>query len=320
MNDYDVIIPTRNQSKYLNDSINSVIEQSILPNEIIIINDNSNDNTFKVCVEIFKKKKFVNYKIINNSETLGPAKSRNIGIRQAKSKFIAFLDSDDYWEKTKIEKQFEKFNKPNFSNLGVIYTSHNFMINNNLVHHHNRSQKASYNGFLYYKLLSGNIISGSCSSALCKREVFEKCGYFSENSEDYFIEDWDLWQRISKKFNFDFVDENLLTIRIHKQNRSMEKNNDIDNALVRVFNKNKRIKNLSKNLIRKLDNNILTYSVRPIFIDDYYKKKWINIIKKLIKLFLYFLINFEIKQALRLLKISSYFFVKKILKIGKSNA
>ena len=108
INDYSVIIPTKNQSIYLEDSINSVLNQTIYPREIILINDNSEDDTLQKCESIFKNRNFKNFKILNNQVSLGPAKSRNIGIMNNKSEFIAFLDSDDYWEKTKIEEQFKK--------------------------------------------------------------------------------------------------------------------------------------------------------------------------------------------------------------------
>ena len=313
INDYSVIIPTKNQSIYLEDSINSVLSQTISPREIIIINDNSEDDTLQKCEIIFENRNFKNFKIFNNQVSLGPAKSRNIGIMNNKSEFIAFLDSDDYWEKTKIEEQFKKFEKPNFLNLGIVYTSHNFLINNKIRSNFNNSQIAKYRGYLFYKLLTGNYVSGSCSSVLCKKEVFEICGNFSENNKDFYIEDWELWTRISKKFNFDFVDKKLLTIRIHDENRSSITSYNIDKALIKTFTQNRENSFLNKQSLKKLDEEIFSYNIKFIFFDDYKGKNWKGITKSGILLSWKYFKSFQFKHLLLFIKISIKILIKKFI-------
>ena len=312
--DYSVIIPTKNQSIYLEDSINSVLNQTISPREIILINDNSEDDTLQRTEVIFKNRNFKNFKIFNNQVSIGPAKSRNIGIINNKSDFIAFLDSDDYWEKTKIEEQFKIFEKPNFLNLGIVYTSHNFLIDNKIHSNFNNSQIAKYRGYLFYKLLTGNYISGSCSSVLCKKKVFEICGYFSENKEDFYIEDWELWTRISKKFNFDFVDKKLLTIRIHNKNRSSMTGYSIDRALVKTFYKNKEYSFLTNKALKKLDEQIFSYTIKSTFFDDYKEKNWMRITKSVFLLIRKYLITFQFKKLIHLIRISISILIKENFK------
>ena len=309
-NDYSVIIPTKNQSIYLEDSIHSVINQTVSPREVILINDNSEDDTLEKCKIIFENLNFKKFRIFSNQVSLGPAKSRNIGIMHNKSKFIAFLDSDDYWEKTKIEEQFKKFNNPNFLNLGVVYTSHNFLINNEIDPNFNNSQNAKYNGYLFYKLLTGNYISGSCSSVLCKKEVFEVCGNFSENEDDFYVEDWELWTRISKKFNFDFIDKKLLTIRVHDKNRSSETSYQVDKALVKTFNQNKKNSLLPKKTLKQLDDEIFSYNIKSIFFDDYRGKNWKGVVKSAVILNFKYLRSFQLKEAVLFFKISIKIFIK----------
>ena len=311
--DYSVIIPTKDQSIYLEDSINSVLNQTISPREIILINDNSEDDTLQKSEIIFKNRNFKNFKILNNQVSLGPAKSRNIGIMNNKSEFIAFLDSDDYWEKTKIEEQFKKFEKPNFLNLGIVYTSHNFLINNKIRSNFNNSQIAKYRGYLFYKLLTGNYVSGSCSSVLCKKEVFEICGYFSENKEDFYIEDWELWTRIAKKFNFDFVDKKLLTIRIHNKNRSSTTSYDIDKALIKTFTQNKENRLLTKQALKILDDEIFSYNIKSIFFDDFRGKNWMGVTRSAILLSWKYFKTFQFKQLILFFKVSIKIFIKKII-------
>ena len=312
-NDYTVVIPTKNQSIYLKDSINSVINQTVSPKEIIIINDNSEDRTIEECEIIFKNKNFENFRIFNNHVSLGPAKSRNIGIMNNKSKFIAFLDSDDYWENTKIEEQFKKFENPNFLNLGIVYSSHNFLINNKIRRNFNNSQNAKYNGYLFYKLLTGNYISGSCSSVLCKREVFEICGNFSENENHFYVEDWELWTRISKKFNFDFIDKKLLTIRVHDKNRSLETSYEVDKALVKTFSQNKKHEFLNKRMLQKLDEEIFSYNIKSIFFDDYRGKNWKGVFKSAFILNFKYLKSLQFKEAILFFKISVKIFIKRFI-------
>lgn len=311
--DYSVIIPTKDQSIYLEDSINSVLNQTISPREIILINDNSEDDTLQRSETIFKNRNFKNFKILNNHVSLGPAKSRNIGIMNNKSEFVAFLDSDDYWEKTKIEEQFKKFEKPNFLNLGIVYTSHNFLINNKIRSNFNNSQIAKYRGYLFYKLLTGNYVSGSCSSVLCKKEVFEICGNFSENKEDFYIEDWELWTRISKKFNFDFVDKKLLTIRIHNKNRSSTTSYDIDKALIKTFTQNKENRHLTKQALKILDDEIFSYNIKSIFFDDFRGKNWMGVTRSAILLIWKYFKTFQFKQLILFSKVSIKIFIKKII-------
>ena len=311
--DYSVIIPTKDQSIYLEDSINSVLNQTISPREIILINDNSEDDTLQKSEIIFKNRNFKNFKILNNQVSLGPAKSRNIGIMNNKSEFVAFLDSDDYWEKTKIEEQFKKFEKPNFLNLGIVYTSHNFLINNKIRSNFNNSQIAKYRGYLFYKLLTGNYVSGSCSSVLCKKEVFEICGNFSENKEDFYIEDWELWTRIAKKFNFDFVDKKLLTIRIHNKNRSSTTSYDIDKALIKTFTQNKENRVLTKQALKILDDEIFSYNIKSIFFDDFRGKNWMGVTRSAILLSWKYFKTFQFKQLILFFKVSIKIFIKKII-------
>lgn len=307
---YTVIIPTKDQEKYLTDSISSVLNQSIKPTKVIIINDCSKDNTEEECNRIFNVNNFKDYKIINNSQSIGPARSRNIGISESNTQYIAFLDSDDFWEKNKIEEQLKIFDQPNFLNLGVVYTSHNFLINGELKSNYNESQIAKFRGYLYYKLLSGNYISGSCSSVLCDRKVFEECGNFSEDNKNFLIEDWELWLRISKKFNFDFVNKELLTIRIHSDNRSFQERSKIDKILVKIFNKHRNFKNLSKKTIEKLDDNIFSYQIKSTFVNDYEQSRWFQVILKILKIGMTYIIKLQFKNFYRLCRVSLNVFIK----------
>lgn len=100
-----VIMAVYNTEKYLDESIKSVLNQTFSNFELIIINDNSKDNSLK----IIQKYQQIDKRIIllNNSENIGPAASRNEGIKISKSKYIAILDSDDISLPKRLESQYE---------------------------------------------------------------------------------------------------------------------------------------------------------------------------------------------------------------------
>lgn len=98
-----VIIPTYNSAKYLTSTIESVLEQSYKELEIIIVDDVSYDHTEVLVSELQKQDSRIIY--IKLKQNSGAAIARNIGIENSKGRFIAFLDSDDLWDRYKIEKQ-----------------------------------------------------------------------------------------------------------------------------------------------------------------------------------------------------------------------
>lgn len=93
-----VIIPTYNRSSWLIDCIESVVQQTSLADEIILIDDGSTDNT----AEIVKKYPSVYYHFQKNK---GPSAARNAGAKIAKGEWLAFLDSDDKWTPQKLQWQ-----------------------------------------------------------------------------------------------------------------------------------------------------------------------------------------------------------------------
>ena len=106
MNDISIIVPIYNAEKYLNKCIDSILNQTKKELEIILINDGSTDNTEKL-IKSYKDKRIKYFKNTNH----GIGYTRNFGIDKATSKYIMFLDSDDYLEKTACEKLFNKIEK-----------------------------------------------------------------------------------------------------------------------------------------------------------------------------------------------------------------
>lgn len=107
MKKISVIIPVHNVDKYLEQCLDSVVEQTIFKDlEIICINDASTDNSLNILNEYSKK--YENIKVINFEINKGVSVARNVGIVEASSEYIAFLDSDDFIEKEMYEEMYKK--------------------------------------------------------------------------------------------------------------------------------------------------------------------------------------------------------------------
>ena len=120
MKKVSIIVPVYNSSKYLNECINSIINQTYKNLEIIIVNDNSTDNSLDI-INSFNDKRI---KVINLKENSGVSIARNKGVEKSTGDLICFLDSDDYWDLKKIEKQV-KF----IEDKAFIYSDYEYLYN-----------------------------------------------------------------------------------------------------------------------------------------------------------------------------------------------
>ena len=114
---FSVVIPTYNHEVFLEKAVKSVLNQTFSDYEIIIIDNYSDDNTENLIKNLNNK----NIKFIKNRNHGILAKSRNIGIEQSKSEWIAFLDSDDIWWQDRLKVLFDFIKKHN--NYEVICTN-----------------------------------------------------------------------------------------------------------------------------------------------------------------------------------------------------
>lgn len=212
----DVIIPVYNGERYVARAIESVVNQTCQPSRIIVVDDCSNDSTEKIVKELIASNGSVEYyRLITN---LGPSSARNFGIKLSTAQFLAFLDSDDLWEPNKIFLQMDKFHKSIYgSNLGLVYANCRDIDQYDHINFENTfTLNKNVKGNATKWLKKANLIAGSCSSVLIKRECIDRVGVFDIALEA--CEDWDLWLRISKNFKIDYVNRDLVFIRRHSQN------------------------------------------------------------------------------------------------------
>ena len=206
-----IVIPTYNSEKFIDRTIKSVLNQTFQNFELIIVDDCSVDNTRKMIREFQKQDDRI--KLIALEKNSGaPAHPKNVGIKNAKGEYIAFLDHDDEWLPKKLEKQLELF-KNSSDNLGFVGC--NFLIIDD-----NRNKSREYclpswpREKFFERFLLGNI--SSSSGIMIKQKVLDRIGGFDEKLK--FADDWDMWLRISKHFDFDFVSEILVKYHLHSTN------------------------------------------------------------------------------------------------------
>ena len=123
-----IIVPYFRNKKYIKKAIESILRQTYQKFEILLIYDDFLKDELLYIKKNFDSQKKI--KIIINKKNLGVAKSRNIGLKRSKGGYIAFLDSDDYWEKSKLKKQI-KFMKSN--SLDFSFTAYNILYNKRII-------------------------------------------------------------------------------------------------------------------------------------------------------------------------------------------
>lgn len=98
-----IIMPVHNDENYLNESIGSVLKQSLQNFELLIVDDCSSDASYSI-IRSFTDPRI---KIFRNNKNMGAAAARNIALKNASGRYIAFLDADDIWAQDKLSKQIE---------------------------------------------------------------------------------------------------------------------------------------------------------------------------------------------------------------------
>ena len=219
-----VVIPTYNRVAYLSRAITSVLKQSYPVNEIILVDNGSTDQTLG-----FIKKNFTNIKVLVE-KIRGVSFARNMGIKNCKNEWIAFLDSDDEWIKDKIEKQFSLLEKSNF-NYHFIHTNEIWIKNGILKNQKKKHFKMG--GYIFEDCL--DICKISPSSVLIKKELFNKYGLF--DSKFKVCEDYELWLRIASKIKIGYIDEPLIKKHGGHKGQLSEKYWGIDRYRIKALEK-----------------------------------------------------------------------------------
>ena len=206
-----VILNCYNGEKYLQAAIDTVINQSYSKWELIFWDNRSNDNSKKI-FDSYKSDK-LKYFISKRHTTLYEA--RNFALKECRGEYIAFIDSDDTWEKNKLERQIKLFNN---EAIGVVY-GNLWIYNERLKKKKIFATNSLLKGKIYSKIFSDYKI-GVITSVIRKKVLLKnKINFESKYNH---IGDFDLFIKLSKVSEFDAVQEPVATYRVHGENLSLK--------------------------------------------------------------------------------------------------
>lgn len=218
-----IIMPAWNAEKTIQDAIRSVIKQTESNWELIVIDDYSEDGTYKRIRWFAARDNRI--RIYRNPVNLGVSKTRNRGVKVAKGKWIAFLDSDDIWRADKLEKQIRIIDQK--KEVDLIFTGSAFIQEWNKATIQSYGERPSSilsyyqkvpRTITYKELLKQNLIS--CSSVVVKKELLMKYPM----KQDVMHEDYATWLEILRAGGKAYgINEPLLIYRISGKSRSGDK-------------------------------------------------------------------------------------------------
>ena len=192
-----VIIPVYNRDKLLKRAVESVLKQSYQNFELIVVDDGSDDDI----AAVMNKYKDKRIKLLKTPHS-GVSAARNAGVDHAKYDYIAFLDSDDQWLKTKLEKQVNSLSDNPIYN--ICYTGEKWIRDGKDFKHKKALKK--FTGFVFDKCLEDCFIG--CSTVLLKKNLFYEAGGFDTDLK--VCEDYDIWLKISAKYPVLLIEDPLI--------------------------------------------------------------------------------------------------------------
>ncbi len=200
-----VIIPSYNYGRFIAEAIGSALRQSLAPTEIIVVDDGSADDTAEVVSGFGDAVRYI------RQENSGVCVARNRGVAESSGELIAFLDADDIWEPTKLEKQAELFERD--GRIGLVHCGMREFDTDTgetiALHIDGMEGEVADELLLWEK----PVVNVSGSAIMVSREAFEAAGGFDPRQKCG--EDWDLCYRIARRYRVGFVREPLVNYRSH---------------------------------------------------------------------------------------------------------
>lgn len=242
-----VILPAYNGEKYLDESVQSILNQTFTGFEFIIINDGSQDNTLKIIKKYQKNDKRII--LINNKKNKGASESLNSGFKAAKGKYIACFCADDISHPRRLELEFNYLeNNP-----------HIFLAGNSGIYINEVGKEIRrFRKYDNYKMLAWRLRK-SCS-IIFPSIMFRNEGIASMDKNFSPADDYNLYFELLKKGkNLTNIPPFLIKIRVHKESLSISKNKKQEYLMNKVLENFKKLKDKTTFFER------INYSIKLFF-------------------------------------------------------
>lgn len=220
-NKISVIIPIYNTSSYLEKSILSVINQTYTNLEIILINDDSTDNSLEICYKLSKIDKRIR---VLDKEHTGLSDSRNLGLRNANGNYISFIDSDDYISNDMFENMINIIQKYNPDIIECSINIINDIVNQNddLKLNEPTGMKI-FDNYLGMKEFLLKKIQPSCCNKLFRKDLIGESEFLSINRlEEYFF----TWELLEKSCRYIYLPNKFYNYRYLRQDSITKSDNN----------------------------------------------------------------------------------------------
>lgn len=226
----DVVMPLYNGERFVERTLRSVLGQSVPPKRLIVVDDGSTDGGVQRVKDLFAQYKGPTEVILLQQANKGPNAARNMGIRHGDSPYLAFVDADDVWNPTKLDRQLHIFERSNDPGLLLVYCHAHWIDEaGDPAKGPPLKEPQPLRGRVFDVLLPRNRITGSASAVLVRRTALDRAGTFDESLRT--MEDFDMWLRIAEKGTIDLVEEDLVALRTHPDNNTKKAQHMLEGLL-----------------------------------------------------------------------------------------
>jgi glycosyltransferase involved in cell wall biosynthesis len=204
------VIPTHNRSAWLRQTLRSVLWQEEVDLEILVIDDGSSDDTWRV-VELATDRRV---RLIRHETPQGVSASRNHGATEARGEWLAFVDDDDVWAPRKLARQLEAAKDAGRSWVyaGCVNVDAGLRLLG--------GRPPPPPDEVRRRVLRENVVPGGGSNVVLRRSTFERVGPFDLQLRN--TEDWEMWIRLAEEGPPACAPEPLLGYRVHAANASLD--------------------------------------------------------------------------------------------------
>lgn len=227
-----IVMPLYNAERYLSETLASVLAQTYPNWELIVVDDGSTDSSCSIVSRLSNEDGRI--RLVHNSVNRGVAKTRNQGVREARGRYLAFLDADDVWMPDKLEKQLSYMSE---NGCTMCFTSYETIESDGAHRNYVRvPRRIDYKGFLKNTVTCSHTIMFDLSAL---EKSLLTCPDFDEDFD--FPEDMVVWLRVLKSGVVAYgMDETLAKNRKHIASRSANKRS----AVSRTWNAYRRVEHL----------------------------------------------------------------------------